>query len=175
VVVSRLEHTRDAFVAATDGLSDAQYRFKPGPDGWSIGQIVEHVALAELRILDLMTTKLPQAPAPSGDKIRGPARFARLDATVPSREQRRIVAPEPLVPRGTWASPATSLAAFVEARSQAIAAAAAVDADALEHVLPHRAFGEFDLEEWAYFLALHSARHTVQVLELKGSHGFPRP
>jgi hypothetical protein len=172
VVVQHLERTRDAFVAATDNLSDAQYGFVPRPDGWSIGQIVEHVALAEVRILDVMA-RLAQAPAPSATKTRGPSRFVRLDATVPTREQRRIVAPEPLVPRGTWASPAASLAAFVEARAQTIAAAEAAEPAILEHVLPHRSLGELDLEEWAYFLALHSGRHTAQVIELKGSDGFP--
>jgi uncharacterized damage-inducible protein DinB len=173
VVVDVLERTRDAFVAATHDLSEAQYHFKPSPDGWSIGQIVEHVALAELRILDLVSTKLPQAPAPSAGKVRGPARFARLDAVVPSREQRRIDAPEALRPKGTWASAAVSLAAFVEARDQAIAATAAAGPEALEHVMPHRFFGEFDLEEWVYFMAQHSARHTAQVLEIKRAAGFP--
>jgi hypothetical protein len=173
VVVQTLQRTRDAFVAATHELSKAQYHFKPDPDSWSIGQIVEHVALAELQLLDLVTTKLPQAPAPSVGKPRGPARFARLDAIVPSRDQRRIVAPEMLVPKGTWASPEVSLAAFVEARDQTIAATAAADPAALEHVLPHRSFGELDLEEWAYFMALHSARHTAQVVEIKGAPGFP--
>ena len=173
MVVDTLQRTRDAFVAATHDLSEAQYRFKPHPDAWSIGQIVEHVALAELRILDLVTTRLPQSPAPSADKTRGPARFARLDTIVPSREQRRIVAPEVLVPKGTWASPAASLAAFVEARNQAIAVAAAADAEALEHVLPHRFFGDLDIEEWTYFMALHTARHTAQVTEIKGTPGFP--
>lgn len=173
VVVERLERTRDAFVAAAGHLNDAQYQFKPAADAWSIGQVVEHVALAELRILDLITAKLPQAPPPGAEKVRGPARFARLEARVPTREQRRIVAPDVLMPKGTWASPEVSLAAFVEARTQAIAAAAAAAPDALEHVLPHRFFGEFDLEEWAYFSALHSERHTAQVLEIKGSDGFP--
>jgi hypothetical protein len=171
-LVQHLERTRDAFVTATGGLSDGQYRFVPAADGWSIAQIVEHVALVELRILDVIG-KLPQAPAPGEGKARGAARFARLDTAVPTRAQRRLVAPEPLVPRGTWASPATSLTAFVDARAQTIAAASAVDAAALEHVLPHRTLGDFDLEEWAYFLALHSARHTEQVLELKGSADFP--
>jgi hypothetical protein len=173
VVVEVLERTRDAFVNATHDLSEAQYQFKPGPDAWSIGQIVEHVALADLRILDLVTNKLPQAPAPGAEKIRGPGRFARLDAVVPSREQRRIAAPEMLMPKGTWASPEVSLAAFVEARNQAIAATAAAEADTLEHVLPHRFFGDFDLEEWVYFMAQHSARHTVQVIEIKHAAGFP--
>ena len=172
MVVAHLEHTRDAFVDATHHLSDAQYQFKPDPDRWSIGQIVEHVALAELRILDLITTKLPQAPAPSAEKTRGPARFARLDA-IPGRSERKIVAPEALMPKGTWASPEVALAAFVEARDQAIAVAAAADPEALEHVLPHRFFGEFDVEEWTYFMALHSARHTAQVVEIKSAPGFP--
>jgi len=172
VVVDDLERTRDGFVAATHHLSDAQYQFKPDPDGWSIGQIVEHVALAELRFLDLVG-KLAHAPAPNAEKTRGPARFSRLDAVVPSRAQRRIAAPEVLTPKGTWASPEVSLAAFVEARNQAIAVAAAVDAEALEHVMPHRFFGEFDVEEWAYFMALHSARHTAQVVGIRNMAGFP--
>ena len=173
MVVAHLERTRDGFVAATRDLSEAQYQFKPDPDGWSIGQIVEHVALAELRLLDLLTVKLPHAPPPSAGKTRGPARFARLDIVVPGRDERRIVAPEILMPKGTWASPEVSLAAFVEARDQTIAAAAAAGPEALEHVLPHRFFGEFDLEEWAYFMALHSARHTAQVIEIKSAAGFP--
>lgn len=172
MVVEALARSRDAFVAATDALSEAQYRFAPAPEAWSIGQIVEHVALVELRMLDVIG-KLPQAEAPSAAKTRGDARFARLDTHVPTREQRRIVAPEVLVPKGTWASPALSLAAFIEARSRTITAAMTVTAEQLEHVLPHRFFGEFDLEEWAYFTALHSDRHTAQVLEIKGGSAFP--
>ena len=39
--------------------------------------------------------------------------------------------------------------------------------------LPHRFLGEFDFEEWVYFMALHSARHTAQVIEIKSAPGFP--
>jgi hypothetical protein len=170
--VEALARTRDAFIAATDELSDAQYRFTPAPEAWSIGQIVEHVALVELRMLDVIG-KLPQAEAPSATKTRGEARFERLDRHVPTRTERRIVAPDVLVPKGTWASPALSLAAFLEARSRTIAAVMAVTPEALEHVLPHRFFGEFDLEEWAYFTALHCTRHTAQVQEIKDAAAFP--
>jgi hypothetical protein len=172
VVVEQLERTRDAFVAATRGLSEAQYRYTATPEAWSIGEIVEHVALAERRMVDLIG-KLPQAPPPSDAKTRGAARFARLDGIIPTRAQRRIVAPEPLVPTGTWPDPPAALAAFVDARAQTIAAVTTVDAETLEHVLPHRFFGEFDLEEWAYFTAVHVARHVAQVEEIRASNGFP--
>jgi len=78
VLVQHLERTRDAFVTASDGLSDAQYRFAPASDGWSIAQIVEHVALVELRILEVIG-RLPQAPAPSDGKARGAGRIESID------------------------------------------------------------------------------------------------
>ena len=37
--VQYLESTRDGVLAATKGLSDAQWNFKPAPDRWSIATI----------------------------------------------------------------------------------------------------------------------------------------
>jgi hypothetical protein len=173
VVVAHLERTRDAFVAATRGLTAAQFGFTPEPGRWSIADVVEHVALVELRTLDLVLEKLPQAPPPSDGKVTGAARFTRLDTVIPSRDLRRITAPEPLVPKGTWPDPETSLAAFLDARARAVATAAAVGEETLAHVVPHRLLGEFDAEEWLYFTAVHLARHTAQVEEIKRSAGFP--
>jgi hypothetical protein len=173
VVVDLLERTRDAFVNETEGLSEAQYGFTPHAGSWSIGEIVEHLALTELRTLDLVTTKLPQAPPRGGEKLPGASRFARLDAVVPNRDVRRVEAPDALRPKGTWPGAAASLAAFVDARNQAIVAAGALGPDALDHVVPHRFFGDFDAEEWLYFIGLHSARHTAQVREIKNAPGYP--
>jgi hypothetical protein len=172
VIVQHLERTRDAFVDAVHGLSDAQHRYAPS-GRWSIADIAEHVALAEMRTIDLVARKLPQGPAPSAAKLTGPARFARIDAAIPSRDLRRIEAPEPLVPTGRWPTVEASLAAFLDARRRSLAAAAAVTPEALAHVVPHRFLGEFDLEEWLYFTSVHLARHTAQVDELKHSAEFP--
>ena len=42
-----LQQTRDGVVAATKGLSEAQLKFKAGPDRWSVAEVLEHIALAE--------------------------------------------------------------------------------------------------------------------------------
>ena len=42
-----LAQTRDGIVAATKGLSEAQLKFKPAPDRWSVAETLEHIALAE--------------------------------------------------------------------------------------------------------------------------------
>jgi len=173
VLVTHLEDTRDAFVGAVSGLSEAQLRFRPTAEAWSIADIIEHLALAEQRIVDIVTTRLPQGSAPAADKLTGPARFARLDAIVPSRQQERITAPSPLVPTGAWPTVDAALAAFVEARGQGIALAANAGPDVCQRVLPHRIFGDFDLEEWLYFCGMHSARHAAQVRDWQAAPGYP--
>ena len=173
MVVKHLEETRDAFVAAVSGLSEAQQRFKPSADAWSIADIVEHLALAEQGIVNIVTTRLPEGNAPAADKVTGPARFARLDAIVPTREQRRITAPSPLVPKGTWPTVDAAIAAFVEARGRGIALATSAGPEACRHVFPHRIFGDLDLEEWLYFCGQHSARHAAQVREWQRAPGYP--
>jgi len=45
--VKYLMTTRDQVIAETEKLSDAQWNFKQGPDRWSVGEVVEHLALAE--------------------------------------------------------------------------------------------------------------------------------
>jgi hypothetical protein len=173
VLIDHLEQTRDAFLRLTDGLTDAQARFRPAEAAWSIAEIVEHVALVERRIVEQMETKMPGGPAPTGDRPIGPARFARLEAMVPPREQRRLDAPEVFRPVGTWPSLAAALEAFGDARRRGIALAAAAGPDVASRVLVSRAWGELDLEEWLYFGSLHAARHAEQVDEIRRAPGFP--
>ena len=45
--VKYLEETRAKFLASIDGLSDAQWTFKAGPDRWSIAEVAEHIAVSE--------------------------------------------------------------------------------------------------------------------------------
>ena len=45
-VIRLLTDSRAALLGAVEPLSDAQWSFKPEPDRWSIGEIVEHLGLA---------------------------------------------------------------------------------------------------------------------------------
>lgn len=46
--VDNLKRTRDAVVAETENLTPAQWAFRETPDRWSIGEVVEHLALWEI-------------------------------------------------------------------------------------------------------------------------------
>ena len=45
--VKYLEDLRAEFLAAIDGVSDAQWRWKPAPAKWSVGECAEHIVMSE--------------------------------------------------------------------------------------------------------------------------------
>ena len=68
--VKYLEKTRYGVIEATKGLSDAQWKFKAGPDRWSIAETLEHIALAEDFIFGIDTDQVMKAPAGAADRSK---------------------------------------------------------------------------------------------------------
>jgi hypothetical protein len=65
-----LQQTQNAVVGATKGLSEAQWRFKPAPDRWSIAETLDHIVIVQERVLGPVLDKLADAPAPPADRDR---------------------------------------------------------------------------------------------------------
>jgi uncharacterized damage-inducible protein DinB len=62
------DRSRGRVVEVTTGLSDAQWKFKPAPDRWSIAEILEHMVIVHERVIRRVREELPQAPAPPPDR-----------------------------------------------------------------------------------------------------------
>ena len=167
--VRYLTETRNGVVDAVKGLSDAQLRFKPAPDRWSIAEIVEHLALTEDLVSQKVLAELKTAPAGAADR-----NAKQVDSMVLSRMADRSVkaqAPPPIVPTDRW-TPAEALQHLLDSRAQTIALFQSLP-DPREHVVQHPAFGPLDGYEWVIATAGHSARHTQQILEVKADPNFP--
>jgi hypothetical protein len=163
-----LAATRDGLVEAVRGLSDAQWNFKPAADRWSIAQAMEHMAIIEGRVQDLMG-RLTEAPADF------PMREVKqVDAfvlyIVPSRAF-RIRAPERVAPPGRWTGP-VALEHFLEGRKKTFELL-----DTARYlrgrILPHPVLGSWDGYQWILAAAGHVARHTEQIREVKAHPNFP--
>ncbi len=50
-LLSSLDDAQDGLMGRISGLTDTQWRFKQNPDRWSVGECVEHIVLAESRLL----------------------------------------------------------------------------------------------------------------------------
>ena len=165
-----LNQTRDGVIAATKGLSEAQLKFKPGPDRWSVAEVVEHLALIEDLVAQSVLARIPAAPAPSSE---WDAR--KVDAMVLEKmvdRSAKFQAPEPAVPTGRW-TPAETLEHFLAGRTQTVAYLKSAT-DLRGHVVAHPVFGPMDGYEWVLAIAAHTERHTKQILEVKADPAFPK-
>jgi len=168
--VQYLQQTRDGVGAAVKGLSEAQLKFKPGPDRWSVAETLEHIALAEDFIFGNVTDKIMKAPA--GDPGRDTMKIdAGVLAMIPDRSH-KAQAPPPLVPTGRW-TPTETLEHFLKSRAKTIEFMQSTP-DLRQHVVDSPLGQPLDAYEWLLFIAAHSERHTKQILEVKADPNFPK-
>jgi hypothetical protein len=125
--------------ASIFGLSDAQYRFKPQPECWSIAESVEHVAITEDILFGLVTGGLPNPGAaalpPAKDQKLAPAIVDRL---------RKFSAPDAVRSRGRFANPAESCARFHASRELSMIYARECSDDLRGRFTMHPLLGEID-------------------------------
>ena len=172
-----LRQTQDMVVGATQGLSKAQWNFKPAPDRWSIAEIVEHMVLAQEYILGPVRQQLAKAAAP-------PARDNKQEDEIllsgmPDRTV-KFTAPDFLKPTGRW-TPAESMerlkANYVELKKYLDATPDlrqhAVDAPAVK-AISKGAYDSIDGYQAILLVAGHTERHTKQVLEVRADAHFPQ-
>ena len=170
--VKYLEETRTSFLASIDGLTDAQWTFKAGPDRWSIAEAAEHIAISESTILGMVQSKIMAAPpAPPGAEKVGDQKL--IDALVDRSS--RFQAPEMLRPTNRWATRDALKKDFNAARDKTIAYIKESKDDLRGHAAPHPVLKSLDGYQWVLLIAGHSARHTAQIEEVKAAPGYPKP
>lgn len=169
--VKYLEQTRAGVFAATKGLSDAQWNFKPGPDRWSVAEVTEHIAAAEDFIRDSIREKVMTSP-PVAEQADAKAVDDLVLNAVPDRSH-KAQAPEPLRPTNRYGSPQASLKHFRESRAVTLQFLKKTK-DLRQHAADSPMGKKLDGYEWVLFLAAHSERHTRQIEEVKADPSFPK-
>src|SRR6516164_8658491 len=169
--VKYLEKTRDGVFAATKGLSEAQWNFKPAPDRWSVAEVTEHIAAAEDLLMKRLQDEAMKAPPRSGSEdVKAIDAFV-LQA-IPDRSH-KAQAPEPLKPNNRFGSPKDSLKHFTDSRAKTIAFLKKTN-DLRQHATDSPLGKKLDAYEWLLFIAAHSERHTKQIDEVKADPNFPK-
>jgi len=164
-----LAATRDEVANHVQGLTDAQWHYKPAPDRWSVAEIVEHLAIVENRVTNTILVEIEHAePAPADRNV------PYLDALVLGKGLDRTVkyrGPDFAQATGRW-TPAVSLAHFLELRAQTVARLESTPY-LRQHLFPHPVLGPIDGYQWVLLVAAHASRHANQILEVKAAPGFP--
>jgi hypothetical protein len=168
-----LESTKKGVLEATKGLSDAQWNFKPGPDRWSVAEVMEHLAAAEDLLRGMTEEQVMKTPA---IPARDPAEVKKIDdgviATVPDRSK-KAEAPEPLRPTNRFGSPQEAEKHFLESRA-ATEEYLKTTPDLRAHAVDSPTGVKMDGYEWILLIAAHSERHTKQMREVETDPNFPK-
>lgn len=165
-----LETTKKNVQEATKGLSEAQWNFKPGPDRWSVAQVMEHIAAAEDFLRGLIQEQVMKAPAEPGRDLK--KTDDAVLAMVPDRSH-KAQAPEPLVPTNRFGSPDGSMKHFVESRATTEQYLKTTNG-LRDHAIDSPLGMKLDGYEFVLLIAAHSERHTKQIMEVKADRNFPK-
>lgn len=169
-----LDQTKNGIVGALRNVSEAQWKFKPDPDRWSIAEIVEHVATLQELVLGPIQEKWKNASVtPSHPDFR------QIDDIIiyqiPNR-LKKFPSPVPVAGELTLLQAIDRLASNHTALHDRLETTGlrdhAVDSPPLKAVT-NGAYDSMDSYQWILAASAHTERHTKQILEVMADPGFP--
>jgi DinB superfamily len=169
---SELERARAEVLREVEGLSQRQVDWKPGAQDWSIGEVVDHLTIAEIAT-GKVTTKLFKT-VPAGEVGAFPADLVEFRAL-----PRWPDAPPAGAPEVVWPAAGKPVGELVdvmkatrERSRQSVERLGQCDPRRL--TFKHFRLGELDLAQWWRLQAEHDQIHVRQIREIKAAAGFPR-
>jgi hypothetical protein len=170
-LVEQLEQSKKNMLSSIQGLTEAQWRFKPAPSVWSVAECAEHIILAEGYFFGAAEQAMKTPPV------------ARLESANAETDHKMVVmfndrtqkatAPEPIVPAGRLATPSDAVKEFTERRDRSIAYVKSTSDEVRAHSIKGP-MGPMDAYQLLVAMAAHSARHTAQIREVEANAAFPK-
>ncbi|HXG16519.1 MAG TPA: DinB family protein [Calidithermus sp.] len=166
-----LQAVRAEVLREVEGLSQRQADWKPADTEWSVGEVIDHLTIAEVNTGKL-TTKLTREAEAAGRLAPFPADYPGIPALPPwppgPMDAPPVVWPQAGKPIGELIA---TMKAVRERSRQSIERLGQVDPRPL--TFRHFRLGELDLAQWWLLQAQHDRIHLAQIRDIKARPGFP--
>jgi hypothetical protein len=144
--IDQLAATPEILRLIMAGLTDEQAGWKPGPDRWSIAEIVEHLSHVEghlfrVRLDRMMAEESPEVQNYDQDEYSAAGTYSNRDAE-------------------------ESFAHWEEQREDNVRLLEELEPEALERTAVHTTLGKFTLAQMLNSWAYHDAGHVRQIAEI---------
>jgi hypothetical protein len=166
--LSQLHASRKLLLDAITGLSEAQWKYKPADDRWSIAQIAEHLVMTE-DMLRGYAAKMLESPA-APPKFRREHDEKMYAAWLDRTEKHQ--APKELQPAGRL-SAGEAAREFAAKRDRTLEYVRTTQDDLRSH-LSSAGGHEQDAYQLLLGIAAHTERHVAQLNEVKAAPGYPK-
>jgi len=167
--IAQFNRTRDELVKESENLTPAQWAFRESADRWSIGEIVEHLALWEIIWAREISMGSRSKPQPELNKVTRPDSYYS-DFIM---ETNPHTAADIAIPTG-FIKGKDNLEFFLSRREQNVAFLKKTDADMRAHfeltATPNpRNMHQVFIYQWG-----HVDRHLRQIRKVKAHPSFPK-
>ena len=171
-VVSGLERSRDALIAAVSELTQEQWNFQPDEEVWSIRECADHILGIE-RLLFQTGVDLAAGPpdAERSSRVRG--KDDRMLAALADRAF-KVRNPFPTRPTGETDQPSRYVRAFGALRAEVLEYARTTEDGLRDRVARHPMLKDLDGVQWLLLIWAHTDRHLAQIREIQGHPDYPR-
>src|SRR6516225_7394450 len=170
-VLKWLAESRKEFLAAIDGVTEQQWKWKPAPDRWSVGEVAEHIVIAEASQFANVQKAISSSPNPAWEQ-QTKGKTERLEAVLAPRLG-RVQAPEAIVPKGEMTL-AQVRERFEKQRMEMVKFARETDAPLKQYTIDNPFFGTLNAYHWLIYAPLHTMRLDKQITEVKATAGYPK-
>jgi uncharacterized protein (DUF1778 family) len=176
-LLEMLDSSARDFMALIDDATEQQWKWKPNPDRWSIGECAEHIILSE-RMLYKTALDALASPADPEWATKTAAKAEFLKKVMPNRNPGGAggaQAPQEIRPT-EGLSKEEVLRRFNESRAEIRAFVEKLDAPAKQHIVVHPfpVFGPLNAYDWLIYVPLHTVRHSRQIVEVQETAGYPQ-
>ena len=171
-VVKYLVDSQKEFLGSIENVSEAQWRFKPAPEKWSVAEVAEHIVLAESLLFANVEKAMSDQPnANWEEQTKGKTEF--LERVLVNRTG-KAQAPESIVPTGKLTRDEV-ISRFKAVRAKTTKFAQTTDVSIKDHTAEHpfKIFGTLNAYQWLIYVPLHNLRHNQQIAEVKAAGGYP--
>lgn len=171
-LIEQLELSKKNMLASISGLTEAQWRFKPAPNVWSVAECAEHLVLAEDFLFkstqDILKSPAVERPTSSNSQMDHMLVAGILDRS------KKATAPEPITPAGgKYATPAEAAREFTVRRDKTLGYVKFTQDDLRVHTAPGPV-GPMDAYQFLLLIASHAGRHTLQIREVEANPEYPK-
>jgi hypothetical protein len=164
-LVAHLEMTESWLISEVQGLSANQVNFRMTPESWTIGEVVEHLSIAEPQYWPMVANSMKQEPwTTKPEATDAGILWYGIDRT------NRTKTGEARVPGGKKEL-STSLGEFRKLRATILEYARTTSDDLRSRRLID---GNMDVYQWCLMISTHSQRHILQIREIKAHPRYPK-
>ncbi len=165
-LVAHLELTKSWLQDEVAGLSAVQLQFRPGPNAWSVVEVVEHLRLAEPIYWQQLKDAVKAPPTDQKPTANdADVLWYGIDRTERQKTEARKS------PRDESINLGKGLEVFRKVHGEMLEYARTTDEDLRSHLVPKE---DVDAYQWILEISAHAQRHILQIREIKADPNFPK-